>query len=240
MIWLAFLGLSALALFPLVPAFRRPGRLRGRREAAIALHRAQLAELKRERAEERIGKSEYCAAKLEIERRLLAAAEETETAGEPRRFPPGPLIAAAVLVPFAALALYVPGGRPNLPAARLAARITAAKGQEAEAKSLVAALKAKLATLPLASAEARRGFLLLARVEFALGDLTQAAAAWRNALKSGFDPNIAVLAAETETIATGHVSARAAALFRRALAQAPPDASWRNLVEKRLAEAKEP
>jgi cytochrome c-type biogenesis protein CcmH len=55
-------------------------------------------------------------------------------------------------------------------------------------------------------------------------------------LASGFDPLIAAHAAEAATRAEGHVSPDSAALFRQALAAAPPDAPWRGVVEKRLAE----
>jgi cytochrome c-type biogenesis protein CcmH len=41
-------------------------------------------------------------------------------------------------------------------------------------------------------------------------------------------------AAEAITESTGQVTDEAAQLFRRALAEAPPDAPWRPMVERRL------
>ena len=82
MIWFSIVLLSALALTPCVLVLR--GRLgaRDRHQAALALHRAQLDELERDRADHRIALGEYETARLEIQRRLLA---EGGRVAEPRR-----------------------------------------------------------------------------------------------------------------------------------------------------------
>ena len=74
MIWLAIALLAAIALAPLALSLRRTAAARGRQEAAIALHRAQLAELDRDLADGRIAAAEHANAVLEVQRRLLAAA----------------------------------------------------------------------------------------------------------------------------------------------------------------------
>ena len=71
--------MAAIALAPLALSLRRTAAARGRQEAAIALHRAQLAELDRDLADGRIAAAEHANAVLEVQRRLLAAA------GVPRR-----------------------------------------------------------------------------------------------------------------------------------------------------------
>ena len=48
MIWIALLALSLVALAPLTVSLLRGSTARGRRDAALALHRAQLVELDRE------------------------------------------------------------------------------------------------------------------------------------------------------------------------------------------------
>ncbi|HET9019308.1 MAG TPA: c-type cytochrome biogenesis protein CcmI, partial [Acetobacteraceae bacterium] len=99
MMTLLVLALCAvLALLPLAWVLRGGNMLRSRRESALAIHRAQLAELDRDLAEGRIADSEHASAKLEIQRRLLAAADTPE--GPPPRTARGPLLATLVLVPL--------------------------------------------------------------------------------------------------------------------------------------------
>jgi cytochrome c-type biogenesis protein CcmH len=57
------------------------------------------------------------------------------------------------------------------------------------------------------------------------------------AIAHGFEPTLAVQAAEAQSRADGGVGAESAALFRRALDAAPADAPWRQLAEQRLAQS---
>ncbi|MBV9783806.1 MAG: c-type cytochrome biogenesis protein CcmI [Acidisphaera sp.] len=232
MIWLALALMAAAAMAPLAWTLLRAPPLRDRREAALALHRAQLTELERDRAEGRIGAAEHATAVLEVQRRALAEAAIPEST--PRRAARAPLLVVLVLVPLAGLALYLPGASPEMPAAPLAARVAATE----EADALVAELRSHIAALDPKSPKAREGFLLLGNVEDARGNLPAAAAAWRKALDAGFDPTLAARVAEAMTRVQGRVTPEAAALFREALAQAPPDAPWRHIAEQRLAGAK--
>ena len=54
-LWIGVAALAAIALLPLALSLRRATAARSRREAALALHRAQLAELSREFEEGRLG-----------------------------------------------------------------------------------------------------------------------------------------------------------------------------------------
>ena len=235
MIWLAILILAAAAMAPLALALRRRTAARGRTEAALALHRAQLTELDRDRDEGRIAPREHATAILEVQRRMLAEAAAPDASA--RTSARAPVLVAAILVPLAALGLYLADGSPNLPAAPLAARLAAAQAQQAQDDQLIAQLRAKLATLDPHSPEARAGFILLGNVEQARQHWQAAADAWAHALTLGFDPTLAAETAEATTRAAGHPTPAALALFRQALAQAPADAPWRSLVEQRLAEA---
>ncbi|HET6184921.1 MAG TPA: c-type cytochrome biogenesis protein CcmI [Acetobacteraceae bacterium] len=234
MIWLGIVCLSALALIPLALTLAGPLSPRGRREAALALHRAQLAELARDRDEGRIGPAEHDAAVLEVQRRLLAAAGGTETGF--MRGSRAPLIAALAALPVAAVLLYLSGGSPNLPAAPLAARMAAAEQDLREQAALINKLKQVLAQLDPHSEKSREGYVLLGSAEARMGDIQGAAAAWETALAERFDPTLAVETAEAASEAAGRVTDKAAGLFRRALAEAPPDAPWRKMAERRLAE----
>ncbi len=230
MIWLAILLVSVAALAPTVMVLRGHARNRDRGEAALALHRAQLAELERDLAEGRINPSEHAAALLEVQRRTLVAADMRDaapTAGARR-----PLVAALVLVPAMALGLYLVSGHPDMPSATPADRSEERQAQETQ---LIAQLRSAVAAADPHSARARQGNTLLGTVEEARGNFAAAAVAWKAALVSGFDPLLAAHAAEAATRAEGHVSPESAALFRKALAAAPPDAPWRDMVEKRLA-----
>ena len=231
MIWLAILLVTVLALAPTVLALRGTARNRDRGEAALALHRAQLSELERDRAEGRIDAAEHAAALLEVQRRTLAAADMRDNAPAPgaRR----PLIVTLTLVPIAALGLYMISGQPGMPSAP---PVMEAKQRQAQEEQLLDQLRHTVAETAPHSPRAREGNTLLASIEEARGDYAAAAAAWKAALVSGFDPLIAAHAAEAETRLEGHVTPDSADLFRRALAAAPPDAPWRPAVEQRLAE----
>jgi len=237
LIWLAIVLLAAIALAPLALSLRRVATARGRQEAAIALHRAQLAELDRDRAEGRIGAPEHASAVLEVQRRLLAAAGSADAA--PRASSRGPVLVAVALVPLGAVVLYLLGGSPELPSVPLAERIAAERARDAQAATLIAQLRRRLEELDPHSEQARQGYILLGNAEATRGRLQEAADAWRVALATRFDPTIAAEAAEALTEVNGRVTEEAAALFRRALDGAAADAPWRPMAQKRLSEAKQ-
>ena len=236
MIWLAIAVLAAISLAPLAFSLLRGTAARGRQEAAIALHRAQLAELNRDLADRRIAASEHANAVLEVQRRLLTASENVEP--DLRKSSRSAVLFALLLVPLGAFALYLIGGNPGLPAAPLADRIAAAQQRAEQEAALIAQLRQRLDALDPHSEQARQGYVLLGNAEASRGKLSEAADAWRTALASRFDPTIAVEAAEAISETQGRVTDEAATLFRRALAESPTDAPWRPMAQKRLSEVK--
>jgi len=76
MLWLLVGAVALAAMLPLVVVVLRPARARGRAEADLALYRAQLAELDREREAGRLDAAAHAAATLEVQRRILAAPKE--------------------------------------------------------------------------------------------------------------------------------------------------------------------
>src|SRR5579875_2042264 len=100
MIWLALLILAGVTMAPLGLALRRGAVARGRRDADLALHRAQLAELDRDLAEGRIGPAEHKEARLEVQRRLLAADAARDPEGTARAGGRGAAIAMFVIIPL--------------------------------------------------------------------------------------------------------------------------------------------
>jgi cytochrome c-type biogenesis protein CcmH len=236
MIWLAIALLAVVALAPLALSLRRAVSARSRQEAAVALHRAQLAELERDLADGRIAPAEHANAILEVQRRLLAAADSSDSS--PRASSRSPVLFALLLVPLGAFALYVIGGSPWLPAAPLADRIAAAHQRAEQEAALIAQLRQRLGELDPHSDRARQGYILLGNAEASRGRLKEAADAWRTALATRFDPTIAAETAEAISEVNGHVTEEAATLFRRALAESPADAAWRPMAQKRLSELK--
>jgi cytochrome c-type biogenesis protein CcmH len=234
-LWLLLGALALLALAPLVVALLRPGRARGRVEADLALYRAQLGELDREREAGRLDAAQHQAATLEVQRRILAAPlEEAPAAGGSRT--PALLAALVFLLPAAALGLYLARGTPEMPAAPFVERQRLAQEEE----SMLDTLRGRLAMLDPASDAARQGQILLGNAERARGRLDQAAAAYRTALASRFEGELAADLAELE-IERGD-PASAAALIARALGNAPREPRLRflaGLAEARAGRAEE-
>jgi cytochrome c-type biogenesis protein CcmH len=160
MIYLWMLGLAILLMAPLALAFTGGPGTRNRRDAALALHKAQLEELARDLTDGRIAASEYNAAKLEVERRLLAADSFTERAmdGNARFL----LIVTALAVPVMAFALYLPGSTPNIPSEPHARWLVQQQAIDARLNGLVDAIRARLANEDPNSADASEGQAYLA------------------------------------------------------------------------------
>ena len=137
----------------LIPLLRAKQETTGRLDGELAIYRDQLAEIERERAAGTLPESEAAAARIEVERRILAAGDHA-----PRRtraqadatlhkfLPP----ALALVIPLLALGLYLQTGRPGLPAAPFAAgrQPPAATDEPLSVEKLLAAARARLAAQP--------------------------------------------------------------------------------------------
>jgi cytochrome c-type biogenesis protein CcmH len=124
---------------------------RGRLEAELAIYKDQLAELERERAAGTLPEAEAAAARIEIERRILAAgataeAATTSSSGTSKWLPP----ALSLFVPLLALGLYLQVGRPGLPSAPFASErvIAHPAPQQLDVPRLIAEARARLAQDP--------------------------------------------------------------------------------------------
>ena len=233
MIWLAIGLLALAALAPLGVTLLRRGQVQGTRDLAMHLHRTQLAELDRDLAENRILPAEHATAKLEVQRRLLAAdatPEATARAGSAV-----PLLATLALVPALAVGLYLVGGTPGMPS--VTGQAAEARKRTAEGDALIVQLRQRLAAMDPRTDQARQGYILLGTVEEQRGNPAAAAQAWTTALTMRFDPTLAVRAAFAAAQAEGSLTTDSAALLRRALAAAPPEAPWRGMVEEQLNKA---
>jgi cytochrome c-type biogenesis protein CcmH len=203
MIFASMFGLAIVLMFPLLFIFRGGASgARGRRDAAIAIHRAQLEELSRDLTNGRIAAPEYAGAKLEIERRLLAADTliDPKLDGSARWF----LGITAAAIPAMAFLLYLPGATPHIPSVPHAEIVAREQQAAAQVDTLIAQLRAHLAAIDPNSADASEGQALLA---------------------------------EALAERAGGLTPESIALFKQSLANAPPNASWRSLDEKRLVQA---
>jgi len=150
----------------------------------IAVYRDQLGELDRDKAAGLIGKSEAEAARVEISRRLLAAAdadaaESATAASDPAsaaRFRRFIVAAALLLLPAGAGALYLQLGSPDF--AAMPAGGAVQPEQQTQIETLVARIEVHLQSNP----KDGRGWEVLAPVYMQLGRYSDSVSAWRNTL----------------------------------------------------------
>jgi cytochrome c-type biogenesis protein CcmH len=228
--WLFAVLLALVALLPLAWMVWRPARVTDRASADRALYRAQITELERDKALGRLDETAHAAALLEVQRRMLAvpAVAPVQAGGR------GPLIAALVAVPVLALAVYFLNGMPGMPSATFAERRDAAARDEA----LLAQLRARLALMPADNPQTRQGWLLLAEAERNRGRPAEAAAAYGEALKAGFNADLASQRAQV-LIEAGQMD-EAISFLTEALPKAPDHVGLRFLSGLAEAQAGRP
>jgi cytochrome c-type biogenesis protein CcmH len=221
MLWLILALMTAAALgavvWPLV-------RARGMTAAGsdIVVYRDQLEEIERDRTDRRIGADEADAARVEVSRRLLAAASAASAipaaAGRGGRRRLAAVAAVAVMVPLLAVALYGVLGSPDLPGQPLASRTKG--GEENLESSPIAQLLARVEAHLEENPNDGRGWEVVAPVYMKLERYDDAAKARRQAISllgatavREVDLGEAITAA-----ANGVVSEEAKAAFDRAVA----------------------
>jgi cytochrome c-type biogenesis protein CcmH len=184
----------------------------------VAVYRDQLAEIERDRASGLIGAAEAEAARIELSRRLLAAADRVQGAGTaaPTRERPRRLAAAGALValPVGAIAFYLAIGSPGLPDEPLSVRIAAAHNDNS-----VQALFARVETHLEQHPDDGRGWEVIAPIYMDLGRYDEAVKARGNALRLlGASAEREAYYGEALTAAAnGVVTAEAKAAFDRAV-----------------------
>jgi cytochrome c-type biogenesis protein CcmH len=182
----------------------------------LAVYRDQMRELERDRLAGLIGAGEADAARVEISRRLLAAADaQSVPSASPapwrRRFI---AVAALLALPVGAVALYLALGFPSLPDQPLAARTLGPEHRSIAA--LVAQVEDRLERNP----QDGRGWEVIGPVYMRLGRFDDAVKARRNAVRLlGATPaREGDLGEALVAAANGVVTADAKAAFDRALA----------------------
>jgi cytochrome c-type biogenesis protein CcmH len=230
-LWFLFALMTAAATFAVLWPLGRGARER-RASGDVAVYRDQIDEIARDRAAGLIGEAEAEAARVEVSRRLIAAADASEkphasVGGETFRRRAA-AVATLVALPAIGAALYLTLGSPDVPGQPIASR-AAAPPQNQSLETLVARVEAHLEKNP----EDGRGWEVIAPVYVRLGRIEDAVKARRNALRiSGKDERRkADLEAELgETLiaaANGVVTQEAKDTFDRAVAQDPHHAKAR-------------
>lgn len=123
MIWIVFLALILAVLALLVVPLLQPGRAAAdRADYDLTVYRDQLKEVDTDLERGLLSTSQADAARTEIKRRMLAAADKPEGPAVARRTTKVFAVLVMVLVPAGALSLYSVLGHPNLPDMPFAAR----------------------------------------------------------------------------------------------------------------------
>ena len=222
-LWLVFALMTAAAVFAVLWPLSRRGVTPGGSD--IAVYRDQLDEIARDRAAGLIGEAEAEAAKVEVSRRLLAAADaakaEKDASGAQslwrRR---ATALAGFLLVPLGAGALYLVLGSPQMPGEPLAQRLRAAH-QDQSIENLVSQVEAHLERNP----NDARGYEVLAPVYLRLGRYSEAVTARRKllALAGENAERQADLGEALTAAANGIVTVEAKVAFERAVALDPAE-----------------
>ena len=223
LLWIIFAAMSGLAVLTvLLPLSRARRTVRSEAAGDIAVYRDQLAAIDEEVARGVVGGKEAEAARAEISRRLLKAAEREEKQRQPVVSSPRSSwrIASGLALGMVALTLagYLTLGSPELPGQPLAARQAAAPSED-DPQMLLARVEAYLRENP----EDGNGWDVLAPVYMEQGRFADAARAYGNAVR--------LLGANAERLASlgqalthaeeGMVTAAARDAFKRALALDP-------------------
>jgi cytochrome c-type biogenesis protein CcmH len=159
--------LAGALLFVVPPLVRGSGRksVASQRDVSLQIHRDQLVDLQRDRAEGLISPEQYESGKREIERRVLEETASLEAAAAPAQSGRWIGAAVALAVPAIALGFYLKLG--NLDGLNPASAVASEQGGQADAHAVtpqqIEAMVAKLADKLKQDPENTEGWQMLAR-----------------------------------------------------------------------------
>lgn len=239
MLWILF-GAMALVIVILVlwPLLRGGPAVRARHEYDLEVYRDQLAEIDRDMARGLLTAEQAKAARIEVQRRILAASTGAGPEGENRR-PILIAIAVAIVLPIAAFALYGKLGAPNLQdqpfTERIIAHLDMPRDKAREMIDLVEKLEARMQARP----GDPEGWRMLGRSYLALGRPDAAADAFKAATEHGAEDGETLAAlGEALVLSTGGVvGPEAKRAFDAALARQPADPRARFYIALARAQA---
>jgi len=173
-LWISFALMTAVVALVIIRPLWRPARTSVRARLDIEVYRHQLQEIEAETSRGMLSVADADIARIEISRRILAAAEqETQLTGATRRSAVAPY-ALAGLIPAVALSLYLVYGSPNYSGQPMSAR---ARPDSQSIEALVASVEERLQLNP----DDGMGWNVIAPVYLRMGRHAEAAEAYRNA-----------------------------------------------------------
>jgi cytochrome c-type biogenesis protein CcmH len=182
-LWIIFALMTAAAILAVLWPLGRKA-VAGRGGNDLAVYQDQLEEIGRDRGAGLIGQAEAEAARVEVSRRLLAAADVEATAAQPTASAAQSLwrrrvaaIAALIVLALLPLCFYLVLGSPNVPGQPAFARVKAVPGDQS-IDALVGQVEAHLAK----SSNDGNGWEVIAPVYLRLGRFDDAVMARRKAL----------------------------------------------------------
>ena len=234
-LWIVFAFMTAAAIFAACwPFVRRARNLTGGSD--LLVYKDQLREIDRDRTNGLIGESEAEAARLEVSRRLLAAANASavevvaESGVRVAKRRHAAILTAAIMLALGVPGLYVAVGSPNVPGEPAFARVHAPEKQQS-ITGLVGQVEANLARNP----NDGTGWEVIAPVYLRLGRFDDAVQARKRSAKRVTMPLIisrrawsSMLPAATTSLAVGPTSreggpVKRASASRTKLAHGAPD-----------------
>jgi cytochrome c-type biogenesis protein CcmH len=231
-LWLAVVLMTAAAIFAVLWPLGRVGAPRSGSD--LAVYRDQLDEIERDRAAGLIPGVEAEAARVEVSRRLIAAADADDAQGDAAAAGLAGLrsrrvvaVLALILLPLVAGTVYLALGSPELPGEPLYAR-QHAPGDGRSIESMIAQIEAHIER----NADDGRAWEVLAPVYMRLGRFDDAVKARRRALElnGATAQREADLGEALVAAANGIVTADAKSAFDRALARDPQELKSRFYV----------
>lgn len=236
LLWIILALLTAAVAIAVLAPLLRPGNADATLSPDVAVYRQQLAEIEAERERGVLGPAEAEAARIEISRRLLAAAERAEgssdatrppseaTAAAKSAVPAGAqriFLAAAVTIPALALGLYIMQGRPDMPAYSIAERRAPPSLEGTRLAEAIALVEARLRQHP----EDGQGWDVIAPIYLKLGRYDDAVDAFARAIRLlGETPKRLSGFAESSILASNGIVGEAARKAYEKLAKSDPAA----------------
>lgn len=236
-LFVVFGVMTAVVLALLVPPLlRRPGERLPRAAYDLEIYRDQLREIERDVERGLIDSSQAASARTEVERRMLAADPEADTAANADASSPAaphnPVLAVAfalvIALPLGAGSLYLWLGSPGLEGQSFAARERPASPPGAAGNGSMAGMDLETAATRLAERLAAQpddieGWMMLGRTYGVLNRYDEAVVALRHAAAlSDDDPSVMAMLGEHQVFAAqGLVSPDAIDSFESALAADP-------------------
>jgi cytochrome c-type biogenesis protein CcmH len=175
-LWISFAILTAMAASAILRPFWRARPTAEASPRDLEVYKQQLQEVEDEAARGLLGEAEAQAARIEVSRRILAAAGDASSPGQEKlRSALTPYVLAGLL-PLIALSLYMAFGSPHLPSQPFSARLPS---DHDSVEGLVARVERRLQSHP----DDGMGWSVVAPVYMRMGRYAEAAEAFRNAAR---------------------------------------------------------